>query len=343
MSFIDEVEIYAKSGDGGPGVVRFRREKFIPLGGPDGGNGGNGGSIVFVASTSKNTLLDFRYKAKWIAENGHAGQGSRKDGKHGKSITIEVPVGTQIINSETEELIRDLSQDQETFVLLAGGQGGKGNAFFKSATQRAPDKSQPGIPGKEGTYKLSLKLLADVGIIGFPNAGKSTLISKISAAKPKIADYPFTTITPNLGVVAFNENQRMVVADIPGLIPGAHLGKGLGINFLKHIERNKIILHLIDPFYRSDAGEEITITEQYRLIRNELELFSDELKNKPELLVINKCDSLDEEEISKIKLETDKISKQTIFISAVSGQGIPELLKTLAELLFPVEEVHNPE
>jgi GTP-binding protein len=337
MSFIDEVEIYAKSGDGGPGVINFRREKFVPMGGPDGGNGGNGGSVIIVATNSKNTLLDFRYKPKWLAENGHQGQGSRKDGRHGKSITIEVPVGTQVINTETGELICDLSQDQESFTLLQGGKGGKGNTFFKSATHRAPEKAQPGIPGTEGNFKLSLKLLADVGIIGFPNAGKSTLISKISAAKPKIASYPFTTIIPNLGVVALNKDQRIVVADIPGLIPGAHQGKGLGISFLKHIERSKIILHLIDPFYCSDDGEKVSITDQYHQIRKELELFSEELKNKPEILVINKCDSLDEEELSVLRAEAMKINPKVMFISAVSGFGIPELLIALGDLIFKSE------
>lgn len=253
MKFIDEATIFVEAGHGGSGIKSFYREKFVPLGGPDGGNGGRGGSVVLVATSNLTTLLDFHFQPRWKATDGLKGQGSRKDGRAGDDLIIQVPVGTQVYKSAgfdekkepiLGELVCDFDQDGATLTLAQGGRGGKGNSFFKSPTNRAPEHFQPGEEGGIGEYVLSLKLVADVGLVGLPNAGKSTLISRISAARPKIADYPFTTLTPNLGVVQAKGGKSFVVADIPGLIPGAHQGKGLGIKFLKHVERTKVIAHL---------------------------------------------------------------------------------------------------
>ena len=246
MQFLDEAIISIKAGHGGAGRTHFRREKFIPEGGPSGGDGGHGGSVYLVADTSKQTLLDFKFQPQWKAENGVMGGTSNKTGKSGEDIIVKVPPGTEVYNVDTGELIVDLTETEKPFCLARGGRGGKGNTFFKSATNRAPEHSQPGEPGDAGNFKLILKLIAHVGLIGLPNAGKSTLISTISSAKPKIADYPFTTLVPNLGVVQGSFGGSFVVADIPGLIPGASDGKGLGISFLKHIERTKILAHLIE-------------------------------------------------------------------------------------------------
>jgi GTP-binding protein len=286
MKFIDEATILVEAGHGGSGIKSFYREKFVPLGGPDGGNGGRGGSVILVATANLTTLLDFHFQPRWKATDGLKGQGSRKDGKAGEDLIIKVPVGTQVYKSagfdENKEpilgdLVCDFDKDGATMTLAQGGRGGKGNSFFKSPTNRAPEHFQPGEEGESGEYVLSLKLVADVGLVGLPNAGKSTLISRISAARPKIADYPFTTLTPNLGVVQAKGGRSFVVADIPGLIPGAHQGKGLGIKFLKHVERTKVIAHLIDPSQLKDDGSPFPPLEAWEAITNELRLFSPEI------------------------------------------------------------------
>lgn len=333
MDFIDEARIEVAAGNGGPGSRHFRREKFVPLGGPDGGNGGDGGSVILVADTSKHTLLDFKFQAKWQAEHGSPGLGSQKDGKSGKDLLVHVPIGTQVFNALDRTLVADLDQPAKEVVLSKGGRGGKGNSFFKTPTNRTPEHFQPGEPGESGTYLLSLKLVADVGLIGFPNAGKSTLISVISAARPKIADYPFTTLTPNLGVVRAKGGRSFVVADIPGLIPGASQGKGLGVKFLKHVERTRVLAHLIDPFQVDLNGEPVNPLESFETINGELKTFSAELAEKSQLIVITKAD-LDPsgERLRAIQAEFSKAGKDTIIISSASGAGIPDLIERLADL-----------
>ncbi len=344
MKFIDEAIIKVKAGNGGSGCKHFRREKYVPLGGPDGGNGGNGGSVIITADRNKSTLLDFHFQPHWKADNGEKGQGANKEGKSGKDLIVTVPVGTQIFKIEKEgapdsqELVADLSQDGQTHIVVRGGRGGKGNDYFKSPTNRAPEHFQPGEKGQEGTFLLSLKLVAEVGLIGFPNAGKSTLISRISAARPKIADYPFTTLTPNLGVVQAKGGRSFVVADIPGLIPGAHEGKGLGIKFLKHVERTKVLAHLIDPGQVDEEGNLIPIMEAFRQINRELELFSDELSQKPQLVVITKKDtSLDLEQITSAISEFKANGLKCLTISSVTGEGVDTLVNELAKMVANVE------
>lgn len=334
MKFIDEVEIEVEGGKGGPGSRHFRREKFVPLGGPDGGNGGKGGSVKLVADANKHTLLDFHYKPHWKARDGAAGDGSRKDGKDGKDEVIPVPLGTQVLDVHTGELLFDLCKNGQEQVLAKGGRGGKGNAFFKSPTNRAPEYAQPGEEGEQAKYKLSLKLIADVGLVGLPNAGKSTFISKVSNARPKVADYPFTTLEPHLGVVKYANATPFVVADIPGLIPGASQGKGMGVQFLKHIERAKVLLHLVDPLRVESNGELCDPVESFKLINHELEQFGDDLSNKPYLVVISKADaipeSMDREQlINKFK----ELNLECCFISSASGEGVNQLLEKILSLL----------
>jgi GTPase len=333
MKFVDEVSIEVFAGKGGAGSRHFRREKYVPLGGPDGGNGGHGGSVVIVADENKHTLLDFHYQPRWEAEAGSRGDGARKDGKHGNDCIIKVPVGTQVINSESGELIADLDADTAKIIVAKGGKGGKGNAFFKSPTNRAPEYAQPGLPGEQGAYTLSLKLVADVGLVGFPNAGKSTLISRLSEARPKIADYPFTTLIPNLGVAKLAGGDSFVIADIPGLIPGAHLGKGLGIQFLKHVERTRSILHLIDPTQLDETGAPISIIDSYKAIRHELEQFSSELKDKKEVVVLTKADAWFDEDLEEELSYFASLGLSVMKISAVTGDGLTELLETVRESL----------
>jgi len=334
MKFVDEAKIEVEAGNGGAGSVHFRREKFIPEGGPDGGNGGAGGSVILVASSSVHTLLDFRFQPRWKAGNGVQGGGSGKDGKSGEDLTINLPVGTQIFRQPDNILVTDLKADGDVFVLAKGGRGGKGNNFFKTATNRTPRHAQPGEPGEVGEFLLSLKLVADVGLIGFPNAGKSTLISRISAARPKIADYPFTTLVPNLGVAKARSGFSFVVADIPGLIPGAHEGKGLGIQFLKHIERTKILAHLIDPLQRNDEGEELTPQESYQLINTELKSFSENLSRRPQIVVLTKVDAIsDKEHLEAVRKEFEQNGTPAFIISSVTGEGLPELLDTFAKAI----------
>jgi GTP-binding protein len=348
MKFIDEAIIEVEAGKGGAGSRHFRREKFEPMGGPDGGNGGAGGSVILRADRNVQTLLDFHFRPRWKAEDGNPGGGSQKDGRAGEDLIIKVPVGTQVFPDDgtgaalaaegtdnLENLICDLDHDGAEFPLSKGGRGGKGNNFFKTATNQAPEHAQPGEQGEKGTFRLSLKLVADVGLVGFPNAGKSTLISRISAAKPKIADYPFTTLTPNLGVVQGKGGFSFVIADIPGLIPGAHEGKGLGTKFLKHVERTRVIAHLIDPNQLSDEGEPISPEVAFNTINHELSQFSPALASKKQIIVITKIDSIaDRSEIEKAEQFFHAKGYEVVVISSVSGYGLPLLLDRLQQILL---------
>jgi GTP-binding protein len=318
--FIDQATITVKAGRGGNGVVSFRREKFIPKGGPDGGNGGNGGSIILRADRHLTTLMDFRYKRNYAAPSGDHGKGARKTGKTGEDIVVRVPTGTLVTDNETGEVLADLVDHGDEIIVARGGKGGRGNSEFATSTNQAPRKAEHGTAGEERVINLELKLIADVGLVGFPNAGKSTLISRISAAKPKIADYPFTTLLPNLGIVRFGEFQSFVVADLPGLIEGAHTGKGLGIQFLRHIERTRVLVYLIDCTNND-------IRAVYETLRNELQSFNPELVAKPQLVAVSKMDLADERrriELSKRKHIHRGVP--IVQISAATGEGIAELL-----------------
>jgi GTP-binding protein len=327
MKFIDEVKIHAKAGDGGRGCLSFLREKFVPLGGPDGGDGGRGGDVLFEVDMALSTLLDLRYKHHLHAKNGMPGLGKNKHGKSGDDLVIKVPPGTLVYDDETGELLADLTRTDQGFRLLKGGQGGRGNARFLSSTNRAPRHTQPGMPGEERTLRLQLKLLADVGLVGLPNAGKSTLISCVSAARPKIADYPFTTLVPNLGVVRHGDFRSFVMADIPGLIEGASDGHGLGSRFLRHIERTDLFLHLVDLSCLQE-GDPI---ENFDKINQELKRYSQTLSERPMLVVFTKQD------ITEVREQTDDIRQiienrgfRTLAISAVTRAGLPELVTTVA-------------
>lgn len=334
MRFIDEATIQVKAGNGGPGASHFRREKFVPYGGPDGGDGGHGGSVILLTDSSKHTLLDLKYHPFWQAQNGQAGSGSLKQGKSGKDLKIPVPIGTQVYRADDHSLIADLTENNVEFMIASGGRGGKGNAFFKSATNQAPQHAQPGESGEEGLFLLSLKLVADVGLIGLPNAGKSTLISRISAAKPKIADYPFTTLVPNLGVVRGHGNNSFVVADIPGLIPGAHSGKGLGHKFLKHVERTRVLVHLVDIQQIDQDFKPADPIESFNAINKELELFSPTLAKKSQLVVLTKIDTVNEStHIETVKKLFSELGHECLAISSASGQGINELITSIEGLL----------
>lgn len=326
VKFIDEAKIWVKAGDGGDGCVAFRREKYIPKGGPSGGNGGKGGDVIFRAERNLRTLIDFHYKQHFKAENGRNGEGNNREGRSGNDLVIPVPVGTIIyeIKDGKDIFLVDLSKEGMEYIVAKGGEGGKGNASFKSSTNQAPRKATPGKPGEEKYLKLELKLLADVGIIGYPNSGKSTLISKVSSAKPKIADYPFTTLAPNLGVVNLGEFRSFVIADIPGLIEGASEGKGLGYKFLRHIERTKLLIHLVDVSI-SDA------LKRYYNVRKELEKYSKKLYDKPEIVAGNKIDlDVPEENIKGLKEEL----KDVYFISALTGEGVKELMEAVWRKLY---------
>ncbi|OJW47569.1 MAG: GTPase ObgE [Alphaproteobacteria bacterium 41-28] len=322
MKFLDEAKIFIKSGDGGAGCIGFRREKFIEFGGPDGGNGGKGGSIIFEAVSNLNTLIDFRYHQHFKAEKGGQGMGESRTGPSGKDLVIKVPVGTQILAEDKETLLADFTEDGQRLVFLKGGDGGFGNEHYKSSTNRAPRKSTPGWPGEEMWVWLRLKLIADVGVVGLPNAGKSTFLSVVSRAKPKIADYPFTTLVPNLGVVYIHDKE-FVIADVPGLIEGAHEGVGLGTRFLGHVERCKVILHLIDGTLEDVVGA-------YKIIRHELELYGQDLVEKPEVLALNKCDALTEEATAEKSKALKKVTGKEVFtMSSLSRQGVPQVLDRL--------------
>ena len=293
MKFIDDANIFIKSGDGGEGHVSFRKEKFVPKGGPDGGTGGRGGDVVFVGNRNLSTLLDIRFVRQYYAEDGIPGGKSRKTGKNGKNIEVKVPVGTLIKNPETDELICDIAEHDQRYVIARGGKGGKGNAEFATSTNQVPHYAQPGIPGQEMNIYLELKLIADVGLVGFPNAGKSTLISVLSSAKPKIADYPFTTLVPNLGIVRAADYKTFVIADIPGIIEGASQGKGLGIQFLRHIERTKMLVFLID------ANSEDPVKD-YEVLNNELNTYSEKMRLKERIICFSKTDTIIEEQAEEL-------------------------------------------
>ena len=329
--FIDEARIYVKAGDGGNGCVAFRREKFVPRGGPSGGDGGRGGDVVMEATQQHNTLIHFRYNPEHKAERGRHGEGSNCTGRDGASIVLQVPVGTALLDEETGQLVHDFAHPGERFVVARGGRGGRGNQHFATPTHQAPRESEPGRPGEERHYRLELKLLADVGLVGYPNAGKSTLISRISAARPKIANYPFTTLEPNLGVVTIGEMPRQtsfVVADMPGLIEGAHLGSGLGIQFLRHIERTRVLAHLIDV---SDGSGRPDPVEDFKVICSELESFGHGLMDKPMIVVATKLDAANPQKLKKLASSAKRRKLPFHAISAVTGEGIEELKFALSE------------
>lgn len=335
MKFIDEAIIYVKAGDGGNGCVSFRREKYVPRGGPDGGDGGDGGNVFLKAVPSMNTLLKFHYNQHFRAKRGGHGKGKDMTGKNGEDLIIDVPVGTVVYDAKTNEIIADLDQPGKKVLVARGGRGGRGNARFATPTRRAPFFAEKGEKGEEKVLRLELKLLADVGIIGFPNAGKSTLISKVSKARPKIADYPFTTLVPTLGVVEVY-GKTFVMGDMPGLIEGAHKGAGLGIRFLRHIERTKILLHLIDPSECSSTEE---VLHLYHKLRKELGYYKEELLRRKEMVVINKIDIPSVRNgMEGIKKSFSREGISPLFISALTGENIEELLHKLYEELFGNEE-----
>ncbi len=321
--FIDYVEIAVKAGNGGPGCVSFRREKYISKGGPDGGDGGRGGDIIFEADSNLTTLMDFRYKRKYKAQNGRPGEGSLKAGKSGESVIIRIPAGTIIRNLDNGQIITDLDKDGMKAVVARGGRGGRGNNHFKSPTNQTPRKAEDGRPGEELRLSLELKLLADVGLVGLPNAGKSTILARLSAARPKIADYPFTTLIPNLGIVRLREFKSFVMADIPGIIEGASKGKGLGIQFLKHIQRTRLIIYLIDIFTDEPS-------KTLEILKEELRNFDPALLSRPSIVVLNKIDLLSDNDI---KMISNKIPDEYILFSAHSGHGEKELLNRIENAL----------
>ena len=328
--FIDEVKIRVKAGNGGNGILSFRREKYVPRGGPNGGDGGRGGDVVMVASVHHNTLLHFRFNPEHEAQRGRHGEGSQRTGRDGKSIEVPVPVGTVVYDAETGELLHDFTQPGERFVIAKGGRGGRGNQHFATPTHQAPTEHEPGKPGEERFLRLELKLLADVGLVGFPNAGKSTLISRISAARPKIADYPFTTLEPNLGVVSVDD-RTFVVADIPGLIEGAHEGHGLGIQFLRHVERTRLLVHLVDVSEYSGRDP----VNDFHVILSELGSFSEQMSGKPMLVVASKIDvAQDRERIESLRNAATERGMPILEISSVTGQGIEELKYKMAQFVF---------
>lgn len=328
--FVDEASIYVKAGDGGKGCVAFRREKFVPKGGPDGGDGGDGGSVLFVADDSKDTLLDFAGKHHWKARSGGMGLGKKMAGEDGGNLVIPVPCGTLIYDTDYNILLADLDTPGREVLVAKGGKGGRGNVHFKSSTNQAPRFAEPGGLGQERNLKLELKLIADVGLVGMPNAGKSTLLRAISAARPKVAAYPFTTLDPQLGIVELDADRRMVFADIPGLIEGAHAGAGLGHDFLRHIERTKMIIHLVDLF----PGDATDPADNYRKIRSEVEAFSPLLASKEEIIVANKIDlSNDDTAVTELR---EKLGGREIHaISGAAHMGLPQLLEVIWRRLHP--------
>jgi GTP-binding protein len=328
--FIDRAKIKVKAGDGGNGVTAFRREKFVPRGGPSGGDGGVGGDVWLESDEGLNTLLHLRYNPEHKAERGHHGEGSNRYGKDGESIVVRVPVGTQVFNVETNELVFDFTEPGQRYLAAKGGKGGWGNAHFATPTRRAPKFHYDGRPGEEKELQLELKLIADVGLVGFPNAGKSTLISVISAAKPKIADYPFTTLEPNLGVVDMGDFKTFVVADIPGLIEGASEGAGLGDRFLRHVERTKVILHLVDV--SSFSGRDPV--EDYEIINRELANYNADLAERPQIVIATKIDALDDpERLDSLEARAKSDRKPFFKISSVTRVGVDELVYAVAKML----------
>ena len=328
MKFLDEATIRIQSGSGGPGRVSFRRAKFIPKGGPDGGDGGKGGDVIFIPDPGLSTLLDFRYKRQYQASNGEPGGTQLKSGASASDLKIRIPVGTLVRDYKTREMIVDLTTPHEEVLFLKGGRGGKGNHFFKRSTEQTPMRAQPGEPGQGREITLELKLLADIGLIGLPNAGKSTLISRISNSKPKIAEYPFTTLVPNLGVVKIGEGKSFVVADIPGLISGAHKGVGLGHQFLKHVERTKLFLHLIDVFEKDPL-------KRFEEINEELKLYSPKLLQKKQIVVLTKIDLLKTSgKVTSLLQKFNTLGYPALAISAVQSKGLSDLIKKAAKTLW---------
>ncbi len=328
--FVDEVDIRVSAGDGGRGCVSFRREKFVPRGGPDGGDGGHGGSVFLVASPHLNTLVNFRFHPEFHARRGTHGQGSNRHGSNGADLELGVPIGTVVYRNDPEtgrqEQVADLTEEDQRVLVARGGRGGRGNAQFATSTNRAPRRAEPGYPGEVWALRLQLKLLADVGLVGYPNAGKSTLISRVSAARPKIADYPFTTLTPHLGVVSLSDDRSFVIADVPGLIEGAHRGQGLGHQFLRHVERTKVLTYVVDV--SSASGREPS--DDLAVIRRELELFRADMLNRPQLVAANKIDALDDgERLTRLRAKAEEWGLPVFTISAVTGEGVHALLEAL--------------
>ena len=331
MQFVDEVKIFVRSGDGGAGCVSFRREKFVPFGGPNGGDGGRGGDVIIEADRGLSTLLDMKQRPHQKAERGRHGMGKDRHGASGDDLVIHLPVGTLVKDAETGDVLADLDQHGQRMVILKGGRGGQGNARFMTSTNRTPRFAQPGEPGEERWLRLELKLLADVGLLGMPSVGKSSLIAKVSAARPKIADYPFTTLVPNLGVVLYKDYRSFVIADIPGLIEGAHEGAGLGHRFLRHVERTRLLVHLLDPC-RPPASDSLA---DYDAINRELALFDPELAEKPQIVVVNKIDRTDVKDLlPQIRQTFTERGVHVFPISAATGEGIPELLDEIAKYLW---------
>jgi GTP-binding protein len=327
MKFLDEAKIWVKAGDGGDGVIAFRREKFIEFGGPDGGNGGKGGNVIAEAVAGLNTLIDFRYAQHFKARKGGNGAGSDRTGAASDDVVLKLPVGTQIFAEDRETMIADLDQLGKRVVLARGGDGGFGNANYKTSTNRAPRRADKGWPGEERWLWLRLKLIADAGLVGLPNAGKSTFLAAVSAARPKIADYPFTTLHPQLGVVRLNATEEFVLADLPGLIEGAAEGAGLGTRFLGHVERCKVLLHLVD-------GSAADPARAYRTIRHELAEYGHGLEDRPELVALNKADAMTPQaRTARVKALSRAAGKPVMLISGASGEGVPELLRALADMI----------
>ena len=336
MKFLDQAKIYVKAGDGGPGAVSFRREKFIEFGGPDGGDGGRGGDVWVECVANLNTLIDYRYQQHFKAKNGQPGMGKNRSGAKGADCVLKVPPGTQIFAEDQETLIADLTEPGQRVLIARGGNGGFGNAHFKSPTNQAPRRANPGQPGEELTIWLRLKLIADAGLIGLPNAGKSTFLAKVSAAKPKIADYPFTTLHPNLAMVRVGDVD-FVLADIPGLIEGAHAGAGLGTRFLGHIERCRVLLHLVDATQEDVAGA-------YRVVRRELKAYDADLEKKKEIVALSKCDALDPDTIAERQEALRRVArKRPYLLSAVSGQGVQDVLYALSRVIDESREEERRE
>ena len=335
MQFLDSAKVFVRSGDGGNGCVSFRREKYVEFGGPNGGDGGRGGDVIVECVANLNTLLDFRYQQHFKAKKGGNGMGSNRTGAKGADVVLKVPPGTQILDDSGEVLIADMTEPGTRRVLLHGGNGGFGNAHFKTSTNQAPRRANPGQPGEEMYIWLRLKLIGEAGIVGLPNAGKSTFLSVVSRAKPKIADYPFTTLHPNLGVVRFG-GLDFVLADIPGLIEGAHEGAGIGDRFLGHVERTAVLLHLVD----ATANEPL---EAYRIVRSEMQSYGAGLDDKPEVLALSKADAVDAAELSEKTLALEaEAGVKPLHVSAVTGQGVPEVLAALARKVEAMRESENP-
>ncbi|MGI6085561.1 MAG: GTPase ObgE [Acetivibrionales bacterium] len=334
--FIDIAEIYIKAGDGGDGAVSFRREKYIPNGGPDGGDGGAGGNVVFKADTGLRTLMDFRYKRKYIAERGENGSKRNRSGKSGTDLEVRVPVGTIVKDKETGRILADISKEGQEVVIARGGKGGAGNQHFATPTRQIPNFARRGSPGQELTAILELKLIADVGLLGFPNVGKSTLLSVVSSARPKIANYHFTTLTPNLGVVSLGEGESFVIADIPGLIEGAHEGAGLGHNFLRHVERTRLLIHVIDVA-ETDGRDAIS---DFDVINRELELYNPELAKRPQIIAANKIDALSgQEKLERFRVEMEDRGYKVFEISAATNQGVDDLIRYTYEQLKVLPDI----